>query len=153
MILAITGHRDLSHPEAALRQAIRDTYEEAKPEAVIIGMASGMDLIAGDVAREMGIPYGCAVPWRGHTPRKADENLYYALINYAYKVVYVSEEDDFPGAWIYQKRNVFMIDHATHILAYYDGRDSGGTKNAIWYANLPKVQKPVRNIFDRIPPF
>lgn len=151
-IIAITGHRDLSHPEAAIRQSIQNTFEEANPEGVLIGMGPGFDLLAGDVARQMQVPYMCAVPWTGHTPKSADENLYYGIINYAARVVYLSDNDDFPGKYIYQKRNEYMVDNCTHVLAYRDPTtQSGGTVNTINYA--AKVGRPVRNLFDRIPPF
>ena len=145
-----TGHRELEHPEALLREEIKKTLLEAEPELVIVGMASGFDLILGDTAREMSVPYACVRPWRGHWPRQKDENLYMAVWNFASETYSTTEDDDYPGAWVYQKRNEQMIDMATHGIAYFSGK-VGGTANAIEYSHSQK--KRVRNIFDRIPPF
>lgn len=145
-----TGHRELDHPEALLREEIGNTLLEAKPELVIVGMASGFDLILGDVAREMRVPYVCVRPWRGHEPRRNDENLYLGVWNFASETYDTSDSDDYPGPHVYQMRNAMMVDMATHGLAYFSGK-AGGTANCIQYAH--NKNKKVRNIYDRIPPF
>lgn len=145
-----TGHRELQHPEALLQEEIRNNLLEAKPELVIVGMASGFDLLLGETARQMSIPYVCVRPWRGHEPRRNDENLYLGVWNFASETYDTSDSDDYPGPHVYQMRNVMMVDMATHGLAYFSGQP-GGTANAIKYAQ--HSGKPVRNIFDRIPPF
>lgn len=114
-------------------------------EAVICGMANGVDLWAGNVALDMGLPVIAAKPWRGHGPRKSDVALYERIIKEAVEVVYVDSSMEYRGPWVYQKRNEWMVDNATHVLAYYNGKGRGGTYNCIAYAE--KVKKPVRNVY------
>lgn len=152
MKIAITGHRpeDITELEKDVRAKFKQTFEEAKPEAVITGMAAGVDLWAGDEARLLGIPIIAARPWAGHTPREQDAELYAALCDAAHEVVEVDDSDSYPGPWVYHKRNEWMVDNSTHVLAYWSGKEKGGTFACIKYAR--KVKKPVRNIYD-LPPF
>lgn len=147
MILAGTGHRpEKCAAENVVRRAIRNVLKEIRPAVAITGMAAGFDLWLGDEALLLGIEVWAAKPWAGHGPLKGDEQLYARVLAGAGKIVNVVERDEFPGNWCYQRRNEWMVDHADHILAYYDG-SRGGTANCINYAN--KVRKPVTNIYDR----
>lgn len=146
MILAGTGHRELDHPESQIRAAIKDTLLEAKPTAVYVGMASGFDLLLGDMCYLMRIPYVAVRPWRGHVPRQKDENLYLGVWNFALNRIDATDHDDYPGPWCYEVRNRIMVDESTHVLAYFSGKP-GGTKNCIDYATSQK--KKHRNLYGR----
>ena len=149
--MAGTGHRpEDCEDEVIVRTKARTKLRYSGATVFICGMAAGLDLWAADEARLLGIEVWAAKPWAGHTPRKGDEQLYATIIEHASKVVNVVESDEFPGAWCYHKRNEWMVDHADVVMAYWNGKESGGTFACRNYAK--KVEKPVANIyFD--PPF
>jgi uncharacterized phage-like protein YoqJ len=62
---------------------------------------------------------------------------------HAERVVDVDPSEDYPGVWVYNKRNEWMIDHANVVVAVWDGT-SGGTANAVKYAK--KIKRPVWRI-------
>lgn len=153
MDIAITGHRpEKCVDEIGVRYRFRRGFEEAgfkgTIDSVIYGGAAGCDLWAADEARRMGLSLTLAKPWAGHKSRVADAELYASLEEYCRQVHNVSDSLEFPGKYIYQKRNEWMVDNATHLLAYYDGTE-GGTANCWNYAD-GKVKR--RNIYDW-PPF
>lgn len=146
MIIAITGHRSEDcESESVVRQKLRAAFEDASPDAVIVGMANGVDLWAGAEAIGLGIDVIAARPWATHAPRKDDAELYALVTNGASRVVVVDEAESYLGPWLYHKRNEWMVDNATHVLAYWSGKKSGGTYACLRYAM--RTQKPIRNIY------
>lgn len=148
MIIALTGHRSEDcEPEERVRERIRTALQQAPSPvtAVICGMANGVDLWGGDEALSLGIPVWAARPWATHGPRTSDVELYARIIENAERVVVVTEADDYPGPWVYQKRNEWMVDNADEVLAYWSGKKRGGTWNCIKYAN--KVGKEPLNCY------
>lgn len=144
-IVAITGHR----PEKILNQdwvhkTLAGVLQELEPEKLIQGMAAGVDLLSAVVAHECGIPFLSARPWAGHSPRVQDSNLYAWAIDNSAEVVNVDPAQHYAGPWVYQKRNEYMVDHATIVVAVWDG-SSGGTKNCVMYAKRRKVPLVVIN--------
>ena len=154
LIVAGTGHRpEDAEDEAAVRIKSRVKLEYAKKpiDTFITGMAAGFDLWAADEAIKLGLDITAAVPWRGHKPRKADEELYAHILASAKSVVYVVDQDNYPGGWVYQKRNEWMVDHADLIMAYWNpNKPFGGTYNCYQYAK--DQDKPIANIWYD-PPF
>lgn len=147
--MVITGHRSEKIADVRrVREAVRASLIEARPSIVVCGMANGFDLYAGHEACNLGIDVWAVKPWKGHKPRKGDEHLYNAITMFAAKVVDVSDSEVYTGPWLYQKRNEWMVDQGTHILAYWDG-SSGGTKNCLDY-NRRKKKLPVRNLYERL---
>lgn len=145
-VIAITGHRPEScGPEGIVRKRLRQAIDDSGATTVIVGMAAGVDLWAGDEALQLGLEIWCARPWTTHSPRWNDRSLYDRLIDHAGKVVIVTEADTYPGPWCYQKRNEWMVDHADEVIAYWNGAKKGGTFNCITYAN--KVKVPVSNAY------
>lgn len=70
--------------------------------------------------------------------------MYRALRAAAFRVEIVS-----PGgyaAWKMHERNRWMVDHADHILALWDGGKDGGTANCIEYAEKKKL--PITNVWE-----
>lgn len=146
MIVAITGHRPQDCPrEDIVRAALREALERSGAQTVIIGMAAGVDLWAGDEARKLGLELWCAKPWATHHPRKADRILSERLEAHANKIAIVTASDVYPGPWAYQKRNEWMVDHADSVIAYWSGKKSGGTFACVNYAK--KVEKEVTNAY------
>lgn len=113
--------------------------------ALICGMASGFDLVLGYEAMCLDIPVWSVRPWAGHRARKDDLDLYKEIERYAVRHIITNGSLSYPGAWVYQVRNQWMVDHADEGIAFWSGKESGGTFNCIKYAE--KKGKPVRNIF------
>ena len=151
MKVAGTGHRpEDAEAENVVRLKARVKLRYSPADCFISGMAAGFDLWAADEAILLGMEVIAAVPWRGHEPRKGDEDLYNRVLGHASRVVYVTDTEEFPGPKAYHKRNHWMVDNADAVLAYLNPeKESGGTYECVKYA---RGRKPVANIwFD--PPF
>lgn len=144
MIIAVTGHRPEKIPNAFyVREQLRDAFREQKATKVIQGMASGVDLWSARVAHKLHVPFVCAKPWAGHKPRVADRFDYNQAIEFAEEVVDVNPSLEYPGPWVYQKRNEWMVDRADLVVAVWDG-SPGGTANCVAYAE--RCERPIRRI-------
>jgi uncharacterized phage-like protein YoqJ len=151
MIIALTGHRseDCRSEEDVRRrlsQTLRSIPDESPVDAIICGMANGFDLWAGTEAIRLGYKVWAAKPWTNHGPRKSDVELYAEVIENASKIAVCTEVDNYPGPWVYHARNEWMVAHADRVLAYWSGKEAGGTYACIQYAR--KVGKPIRNIYE-----
>ena len=146
MIVALTGHRsEDAEAEHIVRAKVRTNLELAGADVVICGMANGFDLWGGNVALDLGIEVWAAKPWAGHGPRASDRELYARIVENASQVVNVTEYDAYPGPWCYHKRNEWMVDHSTHVLAYLNPeKKSGGTFACVQYA---RGKVPIRNCY------
>jgi uncharacterized phage-like protein YoqJ len=144
-IYAMTGHRHVNPARFAIRLEAKLT--ELQPTAFIQGMAEGADLLAGKIAIDMGIPVISAMPWPTHY-KSVDADwldLYRWVRDHSVEVYPVTEVDDYPGPWVYHKRNYWMVDEADKVLAWWDGREGGGTYQTVKYAN--KKNKVVVNAY------
>src|SRR6478735_7918700 len=151
MIVAGTGHRpEDCEPEAWVRTKARvklqyPTKQGKKVSTFICGMAAGFDLWAADEARKLDIEVWAARPWAGHSPRLEDKILYETILAHATKIVCVDASDIYAGPHVYHKRNEWMVDNADAVMAYWNGKESGGTYACKRYAE--KVGKPIANIY------
>lgn len=143
-----TGHR----PQKLLRKEkeIKQDLEEAIQKAVqdgyttfITGMAYGVDIWAGEIVCRLRktnpeLRLIAAVPFPGFEERwtKKWKNAYASLLNKADLVRYICL-DYSPQA--YQKRNEWMVDHSSRVIAVFNGEQSG-TKNTIDYAAKTEVE-------------
>ncbi|AYB70931.1 DprA-like ssDNA binding protein [Streptomyces phage Yaboi] len=134
MIVAGTGHRDLRDRDWIAAQTEKALIDMGA-SLVYVGMASGFDLLLAKTAWGLGIPFIAAKPWRGHKPRRVDEYDYSRALHYADEVVNVTSYDDYPGAWVYEERNRFMVDNADAYLAVLEAGRTGGTYNCVKYAS------------------
>lgn len=141
VIAAITGHRPekIEDPEW-VGEALGSTFLRLGISHVIQGMASGVDLWSAFIAFGLGIPYTAARPWAGHKPRKDDQELYDFVLRYAAEVVDVDPSIEFPGKWVYQKRNKWIVDRGNFVISVWDGEPKGGTWNAVNYAQKLGVE-------------
>ena len=106
----------------------------------LVGMARGIDIMAAELILQLrvlkpddNIQLWAVVPYDRQPlswPPK-EKARYNAILEKADKVEYISH-DYYNGCL--QKRNRYMIDNATHLIAVYDGVQSGGTKQTIDYA-------------------
>ena len=150
LVIAGTGHRPSKlsgyNPGNPVRSWLRDTARDllTQPrvrESVvsgISGMALGWDQDLASLFVELHIPWIAAIPFEGQEsvwPEKSKKE-YRELLKLAKEVVVVS-----PGSYStykMQARNCWMVNHATHILAAFDG-SFGGTANCLRYANTKGV--------------
>ena len=123
--------------ESAIQQAITDGYT-----TFITGMAYGVDIWAGQIVVRLrksnpALHLIAAVPFRGFEDRwSADwKRAYQELLEQVDLVKYIC-----PGynAGAYQRRNEWMVDHASRVIAVFNGEPSG-TKNTIDYAHKKEV--------------
>lgn len=127
--------RDL---EEAIQKAVRDGYT-----TFITGMAYGVDIWAGEIICQLRqthpeIHLIAAVPFPGFEERWTPKwkKAYVSLLDKADLVRFICP-DYSPQA--YQKRNEWMVDHASRVIAVFNGEQSG-TKNTIDYAEKTGVE-------------
>ena len=151
MIIAFTGHRpdklgnwDPLHPVVTrVYKALRDGLASNWPLYAISGMAQGVDTWAVETCIEMGIPFVAAVPcdnWGEQWPTFA-RSRYHTLMNKAKEIHVISPGPYKP--WKMQRRNEWMVDHCSLLLAVHDG-SSGGTYNCLAYA--AEVKRDVKRL-------
>ena len=135
MKIAITGHRpEKIVDEEHVRHLLRTHFREKEPSQVIVGMAAGVDLWAGEEALALHIPVVAARPWVTHTPRVQDEISYRRILENASRVVIVEDTVTYPGPRVYHNRNHWMVDESDLLLGVWDGAEGGGTYECLQYA-------------------
>ena len=132
----MSGHRPekLGNNFAALGVVAMDEIEKSGATLLIQGMASGFDLLCAKYAWLLGIPFMGIKPWAGHKPRVADRMDYRKAEDRAKQIISTDPSKDYPGPWVYQRRNEYMVDNCDFMLSCWDGRHFGGTWNCIEYA-------------------
>ena len=144
---AFTGHRPekLYGKEAYVISALRKEIEDAIADGYTIfvtGCSRGVDLWAADIILEMrrsnsDIKLVCAIPFPEFDARwSIDWKKHFRLVKKNADYIHVVEQAYHPG--VYQKRNEYMCDHASRIIAVCDGKPSG-TQNTIDYARLQNL--------------
>lgn len=153
-ILAFTGHRPEKlggydkASEARLHRFAREwLFEHTTPgDKCIVGMAIGWDqaVAAGCMANK--IPFIAAIPFVGFSDgwSPGAQSQYLDILAEAEEVVDVS----LPGyaAWKMQRRNEWMVDRCSELIALWDGSNSG-TANCVRYAK--KTNKTTVNIWHK----
>lgn len=142
-----TGHRPqkltrteeeiIAELEEEIESAIRSGYT-----TFITGMAYGVDIWAGEIVVRLRqddprIRLIASVPFPGFESRWSREwkQRYQALLDKADLVCFVCNSYR-PSA--FQKRNEWMVNHASRVIAVFSGAPSG-TKNTIEYAKKEGV--------------
>jgi uncharacterized phage-like protein YoqJ len=151
-IICGTGHRPDKLGGYSLRVSnklitlARAELEILKPDEVISGMALGWDQALAEAAIDLGIPFIAAVPFEGQQNKwpMPSRIAYQILLRKAKEVVIVKEGGY--ATWKMQKRNVWMVDRSTTVLALWSG-SSGGTKNCIEHAKIKG--KNVINLWEK----
>lgn len=124
--------------EAAIKQAIADGYM-----TFITGMAYGVDIWAGQIVVRLrkqnpDLHLISAVPFRAFEDRWSPDwkRAYAELLEQADLVKYIC-----PGynAGAYQRRNEWMVDHSSRVIAVFNGEPSG-TRNTIDYAEKKHIE-------------
>lgn len=151
MIITGTGHRPpkLGGYDKATFIRLVDlataALQKFQPETVISGMALGWDQALAQAATDLGIRWMAAIPFENQAaPWPAEAQVYYdSLLRKAYSCYLVTAGPY--SARKMQVRNEFMVDHADHILALWNGEPAGGTYNTVQYAR--QIGKPITNLW------
>lgn len=129
--VAFSGHRTFrGEAEAELRQIIASLYEEGY-RRFLCGMAWGFDLAAGeavdgfrqhhpDVELIAVLPYGDF----GSLFKGDDAMRFRSVAESADEVVVVCEHQ---GPDAYRRRNDYLVENASRVVAWWDGVPKGGT--------------------------
>ncbi len=137
-----TGHRPekLNVPESLVVQqldaAIRDAMEQGYT-TFLSGAAKGVDLWAGELVlryrlSKPDVQLVCAVPFQGFGLHWRDgwTERFQRVLQAADYVKYICKAYSRSA---YQRRNEWLVDHSSRLIAAYTGA-SGGTRNTIEYA-------------------
>ena len=137
-----TGHRPnkLDYSENEIKPLLKTAIDNAISDGYvtfITGMAEGVDIWAAEIVLEKkkhntALHLICAVPHPGFEKRRSEYETerYENIIKNADYVTTIS--DNYYRA-CYQKRNIWMVDRSSLVIAVWNGQLSG-TKNTIDYA-------------------
>ena len=151
-----TGHRPekLSLSENEVKPLLEKAIDNAIADGYvtfITGMAKGTDIWAAEIVLEKkkqneALHLICAVPHPDFEKRRGffEERRYDRIIKNA---DYVTTISDHYYKACYQKRNEWMVDRSSLVIAVWNGQPSG-TKNTIDYANRKGIRVVnVLNVF------
>ena len=150
---AFTGHRfyDFSQRvfiQERLTSAISEAYDHGIRN-FISGFALGIDLMAAQLVQSLkcnlpGISLTAAIPFEGQAERYNiyDKRVYRRLLELADKVIVLSD-CYYPRCFL--DRDEFMVENASYLIAYYDGREKGGTYYTIKKARARGI--PIINVY------
>ena len=155
--VAFTGHRTYcGEANSDLRQTILRLCEEGFTR-FLCGMAWGFDLAAGEAVAEAKkhcseIELVAVVPYDGFGGlfRGDDAEQYGRVMAAADEVVVVSEQG---GDAAFRRRNDYLVDNASIVVAWFDGAPRGGTAYTVRrarHSRLPIVNlmhNPQRELF------
>lgn len=150
---AFTGHRfyDFSQREfiqERLTSAISEAYDHGIRN-FISGFALGIDLMAAQLVQSLkcnlpGISLTAAIPFEGQAERYNiyDKRVYGRLLELADKVIVLSD-CYYPRCFL--DRDEFMVENVSYLIAYYDGREKGGTYYTVKKARARGI--PIINVY------
>jgi uncharacterized phage-like protein YoqJ len=133
--VAFTGHRIIPYEKCKelrerLKYAILDKYHNGY-RIFYNGLAWGFDMMAAEVLLSIRRTYPdikliAAIPFRGQAERfkPQDERRYDTILSQADSIEVLSEQFD---KECYFRRDTYMIEHASAVIAFYDGLPKGGT--------------------------
>ncbi len=138
---ANTLHRSEEEIKEDLRREINSAFESGYT-TFITGMAFGVDIWAGELVLELRkqhcqVRLVSAIPYRGFEERWDAEwqSSYRKLLKKADEVHYIC---DGYASFAYQRRNEWMVDRSSRVIAVFYG-EAGGTRNTINYAQKKSV--------------
>jgi len=143
-----TGHRPgkLKQSEKEIKAVLSKAIDQAIQRGFrtfITGMAQGVDLWAAElvIERKQANPdlhLICAIPHPGfeHSWSPDWQNRYHNVLNSADLSRIISPHFSMS---CYQKRNMWMVDHSSLLIAAFNG-EPGGTRNTIQYAQQTHVE-------------
>lgn len=150
---AFSGHREINTSDKErvikqLKRAIIKCYDQGIRN-FYCGMAVGFDLLAAETILSLKNKYEdisltAVIPFRGQTSRfKNEDKVKYNDILKQASHIFVLSEQYYDGCLL--RRNDFMIENSSKLIAYYNGRYGGGTFYTCRKAK--KLNIPVINVF------
>lgn len=151
--VAFTGHRFIPYSQypsvrELAKQAVAQLYNRGY-KYFYCGMAMGFDMLAAEAVLSLKAQYKdirliAAVPYRNQSEKftPVDKRRYQSILNKADEVV-ILMEDYKKGCLL--DRNDYMLAHVNRLIAYYDGKEKGGTFYTVRRAEERGMS--VRNIF------
>lgn len=132
---AFTGHRRFDYKQkdaikSRLTAAIIESYEQGFRN-YISGFAQGFDMMAAECVVELKTIYPdmkliAAIPYAGHS-----SNLYgYTRLRYSWLLSQCDKAITLSDHYFdrcFLARDEFMVNHCSRLIAYFDGRNRGGT--------------------------
>ena len=143
-----TGHRPgkLKQSETEIKAALSEAIDQAIQRGFrtfITGMAQGVDLWAAELVVERkqtnpDLHLICAIPHPGfeHSWSCDWQKRYHDVLDSADLSRIISPHFSMS---CYQKRNMWMVDHSSLLIAAFNG-EPGGTRNTIQYAQQTCVE-------------
>ena len=120
-----------------LGQLIEDAYA-AGIRHYICGMARGIDLYCAEAVlalreREADVTLECARPWEGQADRwpETERERYQSILERCNFETLVQHSYD---RYCMTRRNRYMVDRSSRIIAVYNGVPKGGTSQTLSYA-------------------
>ena len=133
--VCFSGHRNVPFgKQKELKQRLKSEIAKAYVDGFrcfYCGMAMGFDLLAAEAALSLqselrDLQVVAVVPFRGQTARwsKEAQSKYNSILRIVDDVVVLSERY-YNGCLL--KRNDYMVNHSSRLIAYHNGTDKGGT--------------------------
>lgn len=128
---AFTGHRTYEgEADAALRDVVQELYGRGY-RRFLVGMAWGFDLAAGRAVMALkeqvaDVELVAVVPYEEFRQRFSDEDkVAYDEVEAAASELFVVSQ--MRGSAAYRKRNDYLVDNASVVVAWWNGHRKGGT--------------------------
>ena len=147
--IAVTGHRDIGKRTVdAAKWWVSQIAQKYPQSTIITGGALGTDMLVATLAIKAGLKSKVYLPFEfeTHTARwnyASKANLRWVLERSEVRIVGSSEY----STKLYFRRNERMVDDADLVIAFWDGREEGGTFGCMKYAQ--HKHKRVFDAFDR----
>lgn len=142
--VAITGHRDLDEPTAAMVDtAIRALLKEFPRDIIGVScLAAGADQIFARAVLDLGGTLEVIVPAAGYadTLDPWAREAFAELTSRASQVLTLEHPSPDPGS--YRDAGLKMLDHSDYLIAVWDGRAArgpGGTAEIVEYARSRRM--------------
>lgn len=146
--VAFTGHRTYRDQAADLLPVTLEALYRRGYRRFMSGMAVGFDLAAAEAVAELRSRHAdvkliCVIPFPDHPKRFAPEarQRYERLTAGADERVFVNERY---APDCYARRNDYLVDNASYVVAYLDGGSRGGTSYTVRRAHRQHL--PVENL-------
>lgn len=131
--IAITGHRDIGKRTVdAAKWWVSQIAQKYPQSTIITGGALGTDMLVATLAIKAGLKSKVYLPFEfeTHTSRwNATSKTAFRWVLERSEVVVVGGSEY--SVRLYFRRNERMVDNADLVLAFYDGREDGGTVGCI----------------------
>ena len=151
--VAFTGHRSVPYAQKGivrfrLQNAVKKFYNNGY-RIFYCGMAVGFDLLAAEVVLSLkeelkDIKLVAAVPFKKQYFKfsREDKKRYFEVLQKVDEVIILSEEY-YKGCLL--RRNDFMLENSSGLIAFYNGEQKGGTYYTCKRAEERRM--PVLNIY------